>query len=228
MANHVESILIESALVATLSGSDLNAPVPACPGWTLRDLVLHLGGVQRAWARHLDTADPTRHPRQKPLIEPPADGDLPQWMQESTVLLVKALRRAGEDAPCWTWWGEPFTSGAVGRHQVQEVTIHRYDAEAARGETTPIPQAVAVDGIAEFFQIMIDETTKQPEGRLILQTTDVDATWSTGSSTHPAVAIYGTASDLELLLYRRIPLSATVVVGDAVLAQAFIDAPELA
>jgi uncharacterized protein (TIGR03083 family) len=228
VAQHVESILVESARVAQLSDSDLTALVPACPGWTLRDLVFHLGGVQRSWARHLDTADPSQHPPQKPSIEPPPDGDLAQWMRQSTVLLVEALGRAGEDSPCWTWWGEPFTSGAVGRHQVQEVTIHRFDAEAAVGATTPIPIAVAVDGIGEFLQIMIDETTTQPEGRLTLQATDDDATWETGSSTDPAVAIYGTASDLELLLYRRIPLSATVVEGDAVLAQAFIDAPELA
>ena len=40
-----------SALVDIAADSDLALPVPACPGWTLKDLVEHVSGANR-WVSH--------------------------------------------------------------------------------------------------------------------------------------------------------------------------------
>lgn len=45
--------------------------------------------------------------------------------------MLDAMRAAGPDRGCWTWWGNsqaPETSGAVARHQIQEIAVHTYDA----------------------------------------------------------------------------------------------------
>src|ERR1017187_2840194 len=49
--DRIGAIRGESARIADLlDGADLDARVPSCPDWALRDLVLHLGEVQRSWA----------------------------------------------------------------------------------------------------------------------------------------------------------------------------------
>lgn len=49
-ASHVRSLRHEGEpLAATVAGADLDAAVPTCPQWVLRDLVRHVGMVHR-WA----------------------------------------------------------------------------------------------------------------------------------------------------------------------------------
>ena len=47
---------------AIASAPDLDAPVPSCPGWTLYDLVQHLGDGRRKWAE-IVAAGPADAPR---------------------------------------------------------------------------------------------------------------------------------------------------------------------
>ena len=52
----------------------LDAAVPTCPGWSVRDVVGHLGGVHR-WAASI-VADGREEPPQGDLEQPPADDEL--------------------------------------------------------------------------------------------------------------------------------------------------------
>ncbi len=36
-----------AAIQSIVAGADLDAPVPTCPGWSMRDLVVHTGQVHR-------------------------------------------------------------------------------------------------------------------------------------------------------------------------------------
>ncbi len=89
--------------------------------------------------------------------DPPGVADrLLDWSERSTRVLLDALRAAGPDAGCWTWWagsGNPATSGSVARHQVQEAAVHARDAEEAAGAALPVPPAVAVDAVDEFLHV---------------------------------------------------------------------------
>ena len=81
----------------------------------------------------------------------PADDFLVGWLRECTASLCDAVEEAGLDSPCWTWWGAPATSGAVARHQAQEVAVHCWDAEAVMTSPEPWRRDVAHDGVAEFI-----------------------------------------------------------------------------
>lgn len=220
--DHLAAIAADSERVADLAvHGDLTKPVPSCPGWTLHDLVDHLGEVQRFWAENVRAADPGSP---WPGEVSPADSDVAGWMRECTAALLDALRAAGDDAPCWTWWGEPQSVEAVKRHQVQEAAVHRWDAEAAIGTPNPLPPDVAHDGVGEFLEIMLGNDAASVPGTVALASTDTGGRWVVGSDDVPVAEISGTASDLVLSLYRRVGPSALSVTGDNAVTTAFLAA----
>jgi uncharacterized protein (TIGR03083 family) len=219
MFDNLQAIRAESSrFTATLVGADLDRPVPSCPDWSLGELVEHLGTVQRFWADNvrsgfLDQPTRVRH-------SPPDSADgLVAWMEESTDVLIAALEDVPDDAPCWTWWGEPRTCGAVGRHQVQEGAVHRWDAEAALGTPAPIEPTVADDGVGEFLEIVIGSAANTLLGSLTLMSDDTDGEWIVGDQRGPSTVVRASASDLVLLLYGRLVPSDVVVEGDTVLIE---------
>jgi uncharacterized protein (TIGR03083 family) len=126
-----------AALRTAVAGAPVLAPVPGCPDWSVHDLVAHLGEVQRFWAAVV-AAGPADGPPGDDVPGCTPDDDLLAWSAGSTAMLIGALRQAGPDRGCWTWWtasGAPATSGAVARHQVQEAAVHGRDAR--RQPVTP-------------------------------------------------------------------------------------------
>jgi uncharacterized protein (TIGR03083 family) len=220
--------------VAAAAVSD--ARVPGCPEWDLRDLVSHVGAVQRFWAVVVTAGDPTGPPSPEQLGDREPRGDLLAWSAESTSLLLSALRAApGVDAPAWAWWGgssAPLTVGAIARHQVQEAAVHSYDAQETAGQAQPLPAAVAVDGVAEFLQVGVGSLGVWPHrpASVAFVATDgpthvLDLSPSGGrldpaAGGDPSVTARGSASDLVLALYGRVPFDKLRVDGDGeVLAQ---------
>ncbi|WP_305786462.1 maleylpyruvate isomerase family mycothiol-dependent enzyme [Symbioplanes lichenis] len=219
-----------AAFRSAVTGADLTAAVPGCPGWTVRDLATHLGNVHRFWAVAVAAGPAAERPSDAALGSREPSGDLLEWSAESTRRLVGALRTAGPGAGCWTWWeasGAPMTAGAVARHQVQEAAVHAWDAQSAAGEPEPIPAAAAVDAIPEFLEVGLGSLGPWPHrpARLALSATDGPA-WTVdltpaGAEAHPAAAgepvvtVRAAASDLLLFLFNRIPAEAVTVTGDA-------------
>ncbi len=117
-----------AALRAAVSAApDLEARVPGCPAWNLKDLVLHLGHVQRFWAVVVAAGEADAPPPRESIPGAVPAGDLLEWSAESTERLVAALGAAGSDAPSWTWWPSAAgarSSSAVARHQVAEAGVH--------------------------------------------------------------------------------------------------------
>lgn len=144
----------EAFRAAVASAPNLDAQVPTCPEWTLRDLVEHLGGVQRSWAAIVAAGPADVRPDVTVSEAPQERPALLAWSAESTEQLLRSLREFGPDRGCWTWWGDsqsPQTSGAVARHQVQEAMVHAYDAQITVGTPRPLPDEAALDGIDEFL-----------------------------------------------------------------------------
>jgi hypothetical protein len=112
----------------------------------------------------------------------------------------------------------------------QEVALHRYDAQLAAGSPAPLDTALAIDGVAVFRSLMVGRDREGDlGGSLHLHATDGDCEWvirSEGGLLVPApghekadVAVRGAASDLDLFLWNRLPVSALDVVGDAAVAE---------
>ncbi len=208
-------------LAGIIEGTDFELNVPSCPDWTFRDLIVHIGEVQRFWAGNLRAQDASS-PWRAPPDRPASDADLVSWMRTSTDLLLSALRAVGATAPCWTWWGEPLTSGAVGRHQVQEAAVHRWDAELTLGTPAPLNEAVADDGVAEYLEVMGAAGAISLAGSVTLVATDTGSEWLVGGDATSRAVVRAAASDLVLLLYRRLPLSTADTEGDTALAESLL------
>jgi uncharacterized protein (TIGR03083 family) len=208
----------------------LEAAVPTCPGWSVFDLVAHQGRIHR-WVTGIVEArgaEPADHWSQWP--EPAREGVF-DWYDDGHAGLVAALERAGDDGPAWTR-DSTRRAGRWARRQAHENEVHRYDAQSAVGAVAPIDAALAVDGIQEVFDIALewfpDPGRIRGDGETLhLHCTDVDGEWLVrldpdgAKVTHEHakgdVAVRGTASDLFLMLWGRIPPSSDVfqVFGDA-------------
>jgi uncharacterized protein (TIGR03083 family) len=210
---------------AVAAASDLGAPVPGCPEWSLTDLVTHLGRVQRWWSVVVRAGAADGPPA---FDDAAPAGDLLEWSAESTRLLLAALGEVGPDQPCWTWWplSEALqTAGAVARHQVQEAAVHAYDAQETVGKAEPIPATVAVDGVGEFLLVTYGAEGPWPHrpARVIftasegpswtLDLTPSGARLDPAPSGDPVATVRGPASDILLALYGRIPLAALRIDG---------------
>ncbi|WP_300609000.1 maleylpyruvate isomerase family mycothiol-dependent enzyme [Trebonia sp.] len=227
---------------AVMSAPGLELKVPTCPEWTLLDLAQHLGAVHRNWAAIVSAGPGAAPPAES---EPEVAGTAPRerepllaWSAASTRLLLDALREAGPDRGCWTWWGRsqsPQTSGAVARHQLQEVTVHTYDAQITLGAPRPLPDTAALDGVEEFLSTCCAWTAPWPhedaaldfhaaEGRSWRLTLSADGARTArlpAPGTMPAADLdvayasaRGTAAELVLAFYDRIPLDSLQLDGD--------------
>lgn len=225
---------------AVAAAPDLDAQVPSCPEWTLFDLAQHLGDGRHSWAATV-AAGPAATSRLIPEDAPPVPREreaLVAWLAASMQGLLDALREAGPDRDCWTWWGasqSPQTSGAVARHQLQQVAVHTYDAQLTLGAPEPLAEEVALDGVDDFLFTCCATTSAWPhepavvdyhatEGRswrLWLsadgaRVARVPATAEGEEADAPAadVSARGTAGELVLFLYGRIPVDALKADGD--------------
>jgi uncharacterized protein (TIGR03083 family) len=181
------------------AAAGLLAPVPACPGWQLRDLVWHLAYVHSWAARHVRDQLPE-------LIDggdeaeilacaPPDDGLLARY-REGHAALVATLRDADPDVQCATFMPAPSPLAFWARRQAHETAIHRYDAQAALPDGPPDPATAfapdfADDGIDELIMCFAarsryrlrddDDATR----RLAIRPTDTAGRWQVTLSGTP-------------------------------------------
>ncbi|MEV7543920.1 maleylpyruvate isomerase family mycothiol-dependent enzyme [Streptomyces sp. NPDC089915] len=228
---------------AVATAPDLGAQVPGCPEWTLLDLARHLGGGDRFWAEIVGAGPAAGPPAEAvaaraALVVPREREALSAWLEESTRALLGALREAGPERGCWTWWGasqSPRTAGGVARHRVQETAVHTYDAQLTAAAPQPLPRDVALDGVDEFLSTCVATSGAWPhkptafdfhaaEGRSWRLTVDGDgararrlpATAAPGEEPEAAgVSVHGTAGELILFVYDRIPAGSVRIDGDA-------------
>jgi uncharacterized protein (TIGR03083 family) len=201
------------------------APVPGCPQWRLADLVWHLSEVQHFWAWVVRTraqdwsayAKPSRHP----------DDELIGFSTAVAADLETALAGADPAARVWTW-GPTQDVAFVLRRQAQEAVVHTADVEQVLGDVRPIPPVVGLDGLDEWLDVMVPKALPQgpPPGAhpVVLHAVDAGAerTLFPGTRPFPIAAMTGTAGDLLLAVWRRLPLEVLTVDGDPAQAAAMI------
>lgn len=148
---YLDLIRTGSARLADVGELGLDADVPCCPGWQVRDVLAHVAEVYQhkiACMREQQSPDPW------PLPEF-ASREPGEFLRSSTEELLAELETRGPDAPSYTWWADDQTAGFWFRRMAQEVAVHRYDAELAHDVTTPIDAELAVDGVDEVLRLML-------------------------------------------------------------------------
>jgi uncharacterized protein (TIGR03083 family) len=210
-----------AAVDEALAAGPMSATVPTCPEWSVADLARHLGEFCGFWAHVLCEGTG----RDKPSFAMPADdAALPGWFAGIGRALAEQLRTPPPDTAVWTWHPTDKTPRFVARRSANELAIHRYDLESARGTCRPIDRALAVEGVEEIVDSLIEgaESTGEARGETLhLHGTDAvpagdGAEWlltlhpdrieATSDHTEADLAdlvLRGAVSDLELLLYGR-------------------------
>ncbi|MEQ3554662.1 maleylpyruvate isomerase family mycothiol-dependent enzyme [Pseudonocardia nematodicida] len=213
-------------LAALLAGADPSLDVPTCPGWSVAQLLRHVGRGHR-WAAQMvaSGADEVLDPREVVGGKPP-DPDpeaAAQWLRDGATELLDAVVAAGPDAPVWTFTGPKPAAWWI-RRRVHEATVHRADAALALGVPFEITPATAADGISEWLDLLAARPAAEepplPEGRTLhlhatddglgtagewtVRGADGRVTWEHGHAKGDA-AVRASAADLLQGVLRRIP-----------------------
>jgi uncharacterized protein (TIGR03083 family) len=206
-----------------------DAPVP-CTEWTVRDLVVHTGGIHR-WATDIvrTGARSADTEARRAVGIGPLDGALLDWFGAGHLALVDALRAAPDDLDCVAFLPAPSPLAFWARRQAHETAIHRADAQAAAGLEVSFPIEFAQDGIAEMLRGFAARKSNaiDTDATLGLRPSDGSPPWliTMGGEQIEAVVsdadadalVAGSSTDLYLWLWNR-PSHATIS-GDESTAQ---------
>ncbi|WP_225846730.1 maleylpyruvate isomerase family mycothiol-dependent enzyme [Streptomyces sp. HPF1205] len=227
----IEVLRREGPLLADAAhGAGLDARVPPCPGWKVRDLLVHTGAVHR-WAADYVLGcgtEPTEWDETAPV-----DTKLVDWYREVHGRLADALGTAPADTACWYFLPAPSPLEGWARRQAHETTVHRIDAEAALGVGhSAVDASFAADGVDELLtgfhaRARSKVRTAQPRTMLV-RSLDTGHDWLVRLSAEPPVTerspagagagadctVSGEAGDLYLALWNRGPYETLSVEGD--------------
>ncbi|CAM3560238.1 maleylpyruvate isomerase N-terminal domain-containing protein [Occultella aeris] len=224
-------------LAEAAGAAEPDAPVPTCPGWTVADLVAHVGQTQHWVADIVEhrIADPSQLPTE--MAEVPTDASAwPAWLVDGGARVVAAFDDAALVEPVFNAAGDDRTGGVFWlQSQLNEAVIHGYDAAAAAVGDIAVDFDIDADVAAELITNHLAMLTSptwaalRPESAMAVggageslhwHADDLDAsgewliergtdgaTWQPGHGTADAT-VRGPAGVLLLILTRRLPLSA--------------------
>ena len=225
-AHHLDGL--REAMLAFVRYGDragLAAPVPTCPGWSVRELVAHQGMVHRWAAANLrgEASDPDTLERAG-LTDP----DPLEWLADGAIELVTSWTQAPQDVRTVVFLNDaPGPKQFWARRQCHETTIHAVDALAASlgrpacADEVWVGAELAADGIDEllcgFLTRAKSRLRTESPGLLVVAPDDRDEWWEVRLSAGPAVSsrrtgaapadadwiLTGSAVELYLRLWNR-------------------------
>ena len=225
IAEHVNALRREGEWLADAAErAGLDAPVPPCAPWQVKDLLRHTGYVHRWAARHI-TECPDQiidGPSEEEILSGGADdAGLLAWFREGHAALAQTLATADPAVACATFMPAPSPLAFWARRQAHETAIHRADADSAAGTMPEYEADFAADGIDELIMGFGRRRKYQPGSnadgtRLRVLATDTGNAWliealesrvlprrDTGGQEEAGCAVSGPASGLYLYLWNR-------------------------
>lgn len=235
------------AFAELIRNADGSKPVPSCPGWSLTQLIRHVGRGDR-WAAQIvrDKLDDFLDPRSVEGGKPPPDpDDVVSWLQGGAQRLVDAVEQSGVETPVWTFLGTRPANWWV-RRRLHEVAVHRADAALALDSDFTLEPEVAADGIGEWLDRIAVQAGSdgsalplEDDNTLHLHATDPGlgeaGEWTVGVSESGiawsrehgkgTVALRGGATELLLAMVRRVAVADTGIemFGDDAVWQKWLD-----
>lgn len=138
-------------LRAALAQAEPGLPVPTTPGWTFRDLALHVGRFAGQVTQYLTT-------RSIVMLPPPPmpDGDPIAYLDQRLTALDQALAATPANVPVWTLSpAAPDLAWVWHRRAAHELNLRRWEAQAALRTLQPTERALAIDGIDETLTTLL-------------------------------------------------------------------------
>lgn len=234
-SEHLAHLRKETDAFLGAAAVDPGAAVASCPGWAVRDLVLHVGNT---WARAADVLATGRDAERRPLPAVESDAQVLSWGRDRADEIVDAVERLSVPDPegeCWTFL-PPHNRGFWARRITLETLLHGWDCRAAVGPPSPMDADLAADGVDEFVFVMLPRCLQrnpaQWSGETVhLHRTDGEGEWfvrlddgevsAERGHRKGDVAVRGTGSDLYLWCTGRGTLATLPeldVVGDRAVA----------
>ena len=222
----------DSARIAEVARMGADAPVPACPGWTVAELVEHVAAVYL----HKVVAMRT-NARPDPWPPDFTGRDPLELFDEARAQLVAELDGRDPASPAWTFLPDDQTSAFWFRRMAHETAVHRIDAEQAHDVVTPLDPALSLDGIDEVLKVMLahpdwqDYDADEPVDAIVRITSGGrswtaevrkrGATITDGTDGEVAAEIFGEPEELLLWLWGRVGDEAVEAAGDGDIARRF-------
>ncbi len=215
-------------LAECVGAADSDAAVPTCPGWTVADLVAHVGQTQR-WVSEIierRIVDPTQLPTEMATV-PTASGDWPGWLTDGAARAVEACSDEALEAAVFNAAADDRSGGAFWLSSLlNETVIHGADAAYAAGRDYDVDADIAADLITNHLTMLTSPTwaAMRPDSANALRGTGETLHWHAadepgpgewfiergpdGASWQPRsgaadVTVSGPASSLLLVMTRR-------------------------
>ncbi len=225
MNRYAEALRDQTAqFVALARDADLDQRVPSCPEWDLRRLVEHVGQAHRFAASHVERRVTALHE-----VGPfePMTGTVADWLVGGAERLVAAVTESGPDAEVWNFTGVDQRARFWLRRMVHETAVHRADVALTVAAPYRLDADVAADAISEWLSLVTSPgaAARRPDlvgemtgtgQTLHLHATDTPGEWLiergpeavtwTHGHRKADVAARGTAADLLLMVFGRIPV----------------------
>lgn len=241
-ASHLDHARRAGEAIAEAAEGHLGEAVPSCPEYDVGSLLLHTGGFCR-FVRESILQD-----RAPDLDFSGVGDDALAWHRREHEALVATLEASDPEAPGWSW-GRDRHLRFWFRRAAQELAVHRWDVECASGEARPIDPRLAADGVDELLDefgpppveyrthpgvaaqfggdgetmhLHATDLGDEPGGEWLVTARpdhfEVERVHAKGD-----VAVRGTASDLLLLLWGRLPHDGLETFGEVSLLHRWRD-----
>jgi uncharacterized protein (TIGR03083 family) len=233
---YLEALRREGGKLLDLSRDALPRATASCPGWTVGDALAHVGRAYNWIGEIVETrAQTPLMPRARAHAFDWRDPGVLGWFRASLDRFVETMDRADPEDVVWSWSGDNRVVFWL-RLMTHETAIHRWDAQSAIVPPDPIEVSVAVDAIDGAIQWFLPtarmgstlpdrgetyrfDQTDGP-GKWLIRFADETVKPGQGSE-DAAVVASGTASDILLFLWRRVPADGLSVSGDLEIMERF-------
>jgi uncharacterized protein (TIGR03083 family) len=232
--DYVSIISGETSRIVDAYERDPAAAVPWSDRWSVGTVARHVAGTHHVVAEIV---------RRRPDgdfglfndLQTPAKGspEFVDWFRLGTDALLAQLSTVPPEEECWSWFAKGGRVGWWARRMALEAVIHRWDTDAAQGRDFVLAPDIAADGVDEYLDVFVAASRSAvdaPAGPTIgFECSDRTDAWWLDLSAHgdralsrdprtASVRIRGTAQDLLLLVWGRVPVSSesgVEVLGDA-------------
>ncbi len=207
--DHLALLRDELATFQACLSLDLAVPIERCGDWTLGDLAEHIGQGNLWAAAAVDQGHGDYRPS-------PVPADVVSWVADTAGILTDALAVDPATA-AWTFY-PPHTVGFWRRRRCLETLVHRWDAQHALGIASQMDPWLCGDGVAEVIEVMVPVQVRrgrlaEPQKAVRFTATDIDSSWVLGPG-EPVAIMIGTARELMLALWNRLPMPWAQLTGD--------------
>jgi uncharacterized protein (TIGR03083 family) len=224
--DYLSIISDESSRIVEAYECDRQAAVSWSDRWTVGTVARHVAGTHHVVAEIVRGRPDADFGLFGDLQTPAKDSpEFVEWFRSGTASLLEQLSSVPAGDKCWSWFTPGGRVGWWARRMALEAVVHRWDTDAARGRSFSVVPEIASDGIDEFLDVFVATaraTHDAPAGPTIsLECSDRSERWWLDLADHggrtvsreprdASLRIRGSAQELLLMLWGRIPVNAGV------------------